>query len=350
MTRDALPRTADGRRSRYLSVARRRLRRSSAAPGGGGVRAHPAGRATGHGRRADRSAARRHAAATARGGRGRRAGATPAAAVPSVEATPPEPAPVAVTALHPFRPAEGRSRVVALDPGHGGDEVGAAGAGVAEKDVNLRIARKLRDLLEREGYTVLLARDGDRRATPPPDAPRDTSGRPTRADLQARIDIANLAGADVYLSIHNNGSPNPGDSGTETWWDGRRPWAAYNRALAEHVQGALVAAIRATGYPVIDRGLKEDSQFRIFQGRAFPIFVLGPPRAGASTSRAVQMPAVLGESLFLSNAVEAQWLARDNVQDAIARGYRDALVRYFRLIDEGRLAPPPGGFRLSDRT
>lgn len=258
----------------------------------------------------------------------------PAAAVAEAGAPP--------VALHPFLPAAGRARVVALDPGHGGEEVGAAGAGVAEKDVNLRIARRLRDLLQQDGFQVVLTRDGDQRAVPPPGRAAE-SGRATRVDLQARIDIANQAGADVFISIHNNGSPNASDTGTEVWWDGRRPFAAYNQALAEQVLASLVGAIRGAGYPVLNRGLKEDSNFRVFQGRAFPIFVLGPPRTGVSTSRATLMPAVLGEALFLSNAAEAQQLARDDMQTAIARGYRDGLLRYFRLIDSGALTLPATG-------
>ena len=147
----------------------------------------------------------------------------------------------------------------------------------------------------------------------------------------------------MFLSIHNNGSSNPGESGTEVWWDGKRPFAAYNRALAEQMLPSLVEAIRGTGYPTVNRGLKEDSQFRIYQGRAFPIFVLGPPRVGTTTSRAGLMPAILGETLFLSNPVEAQLLTRDDVLAAIARGYRDGLLSYFRLIDQGALALPPDG-------
>jgi N-acetylmuramoyl-L-alanine amidase len=246
--------------------------------------------------------------------------------------------------LHPFLPSGGRARVVVLDPGHGGPEVGAAGAGLAEKDVNLRIARTLKAMLEEDGMVVVLTREGDGRASfPVPDADLRQPTTPTRMDLQARIDIANAARADVFISIHNNGSPDPGQSGTEVWWDGRRPWAAYNRALAEQVLGALVAAIRGAGYPVVNRGLQEDSNFRVRGGRSFPIFVLGPPRAGAVTTRATRMPAVLGETLFLSNPADAQQLTRDEMLTAIARGYREGLRRYFRLIDEGALALPPEG-------
>lgn len=262
-----------------------------------------------------------------------------AASIPAATA-PPHASDASPVPLHPFLPAPGRPRTVVLDPGHGGPEIGAAGAGVLEKDINLRIARELRDLLERDGMRVVLTRDGDRRAAEGAASPGYSA---TRIDLQARLDLANAAGADAFISIHNNGSPNPSDAGAEVWWDGRRPFAAYNQALAEQVRDALVGAIRATGYPVGNRGLKEDSQFRVFRGRAFPIFVLGPPRTGVTTSRAGLMPAVLGETLFLSNPVEAPQLTRESVLSAIARGYQEGLRRYFRLIDDGLLALPPAG-------
>ena len=259
---------------------------------------------------------------------------SPAAALQPVQ----PPAPLAA-----FLPAAGRPRVVVLDPGHGGPEVGAAGGGVGEKDVNLRIALLLRDLLVADGMRVVLTRDSDQRA-----AGGDSTGTgansPTRRDLQERLDIANRVGADLFLSIHNNGSSNTGDSGTEVWWDGRRPFAAYNQALAGDILDALVGTIRGLGYPTINRGLKEDSNFRVFQGRAFPIFVLGPPRTGTTTSRAGLMPAVLGETLFLSNPAEAAQLTRPAMLAAIAQGYREGIQRYFARIESGQLAPPRGGF------
>ncbi|MBI3979322.1 MAG: N-acetylmuramoyl-L-alanine amidase [Chloroflexi bacterium] len=252
----------------------------------------------------------------------------------------PRPAARQTVPLHPFRPAVNRARVVVIDPGHGGPEVGAAGAGVGEKNVNLTIALKLRGLLEEDGLQVVLTRDGDRRAFegPPPEG-----YSATRLDLQTRIDIANEAQGDAFVSIHNNGSGDSGQVGTEVWYDGKRPWADFNRALAEQVLPALVEAIRGVGYPVVNRGLKEDSAFRTFRGRQFPIFVLGPPRTGTMTTRATQMPAILGETLFLSNAAEAQLLTRDDVLAAIAEGYREGLRRYFTLVDEGALAIPEDG-------
>ena len=210
--------------------------------------------------------------------------------------------------------------------------------------MNLKIALKLRDLLAGDGLQVVLTRDADRRAINPlPLGPGQREGS-TTADLQARIDIANQAQADVFISIHNNGSSDSGQSGTEVWYDARRPFSAFNRALAEQMLVSLVGAIRGVGHPVVNRGLKEDSYFRVHNGIAYTILVLGPPRSGAVNTRATQMPAILGETLFLSNPGEAALLARDDVRNAIAGGYREGLLRYFKMIDDGVLAAPGAGW------
>ncbi|MCX6023829.1 MAG: hypothetical protein NTZ05_19295, partial [Chloroflexi bacterium] len=96
---------------------------------------------------------------------------------------------------------------------------------------------------------------------------------------------------------------------TEVWYAPDRSFGALNTVLAQEVLAALVAEIRGQGYQVPNRGIKDDTTFRFFNGRYFPIFVLGPPRADPPpTSRATQMPGILGETLFLSNPHEAQLL------------------------------------------
>lgn len=222
---------------------------------------------------------------------------------------------------------------IAVDPGHGGPEAGAAktlndGTVIAEKAVNLKIALKLRDLLEQNGYRVVLSKEADARASS--DAEELPAGYSrTRADLQARVDIANNAQADLFIAIHNNGSGDPGQSGTEVWYSKDRPFAARNLALAQLVKDALITEIRRTGYYVHDRGIKDDTNFRTWQGRSYNLFVLGPPRTEPYKTRATQMPGILGETLFVSNPTEATLLARDDILDAIARGYYYGIVSYF---------------------
>lgn len=217
-------------------------------------------------------------------------------------------------------------KVVVLDPEHGGPEIGAGGGGLGEKNVNLAIAQHLRALLEADGYQVVLTRETDTRAFTLPD---DQSRNATRADLQARVDIANAAKANIFVAIHNNGAGNAGEAGTEVWYAPDRPFGHQNFLLAQEVLAGIVSELGAAGYATPNRGLKDGSRFRVFGDRVLPLFVLGNPSQRAV--RATQMPGVLGESLFVSNPYEASLLAQDRIRLAIARGYQRGINRYFEL-------------------
>lgn len=220
-------------------------------------------------------------------------------------------------------------RVVAIDPGHGGPEVGAAQGRLAEKNVNLAIAQRLRALLEAESYQVVLTREADERAYLLPEAAVENPRFFLRADLQSRIDLANAARADIFVSVHNNGSSNTAEAGTEVWYAPDRPFGDKNWLLASEVLHGILGQLRAAGYDAPNRGLKNGSQFRVFGDRVFPLFVLGNARTEPRATRATEMPGALGESLFLSNHEEAALLGQERIQEAIARGYLQGIRRYF---------------------
>ena len=100
-------------------------------------------------------------------------------------------------------------RVIVIDAGHGGPKFpGAHYRGIYEKDLNLKVALKLGALIERElpEVKVVYTRTADR-----------TLGADLAADLQARADIANKAGGDLFISIHANAAPRAtGVRGVET--------------------------------------------------------------------------------------------------------------------------------------
>ena len=221
-------------------------------------------------------------------------------------------------------PVQTTGIVVAIDPGHGGGETGAvARNGLAEKDVNLKIALKLARLLSDGGYRPVLTRERDREVNLA-GADLNGDGRVNNDDdLQARVDIANAAHASILVSIHNNGSPHPADRGTRTYYCGHRPFAADNLRLASALQAHLVASIRAAGYDTPDMGISDD---RILNKPFGHLFLLGPltPRM----ARASNMPGALGETLYLTNPVEASLLARDDILTAIAQGYYQGIVAY----------------------
>ncbi len=93
-------------------------------------------------------------------------------------------------------------QLVVIDAGHGGHDPGTEAAGdVAEKDLALQIARRVRDALAADGVDARLTRDDD-----------------TFLTLAERTQLANQSRADLFVSIHLNSSPNPDTSGIETYY------------------------------------------------------------------------------------------------------------------------------------
>ena len=244
------------------------------------------------------------------------------------------------TPLASAAPAQpiGQGKTVYIDPGHGGLESGAAHtnadgkADVVERDVNLSIGLKLRALLEANGFRVAMSRSTNASPNTPPIDRNDDGRVSSRDDYQAVVDLANDSKADVMVSIHNNGSTNKELSGTEVWYSPLRRFADRNLLLARLLQQNLVASLRGLGYNVVDRGIKDDSAYRIYNGRPYEIFVLGEADNTRFHPRAAQMPAALGESLFLSNDADAAMLGQDRTQEAIAMGYYNAIVAYFERL------------------
>jgi len=221
-------------------------------------------------------------------------------------------------------PAAG-SIVVAINPGHGGSDPGATSGSLEEADANLSIARRVQRMLEGAGVVVVMTRTGDHDVNRPA-TDVDGSGRIDHHDeLVARLDVANLARADLTLNIHNNATACHCASGTETFVDTRRPWGSSNAALGRAVQRALVRRLRAFedgSWRVRDRGLGSGSY----------VSLSGGATAG---DRPSLMPSVLGESLFVDQPGDRRRLASSSVRTAIAAAYYDGVVAWLR---ERRLA------------
>jgi N-acetylmuramoyl-L-alanine amidase len=243
--------------------------------------------------------------------------ATPATASPPPAAA--DGAPKAST------PGPRAPRIVVIDPGHGGPMVGAQGpGGTLEKDVTLAIARKLRAAIANLGYQAFLTRDKDE------DIPHDQ-----------RTAIANNYKADIFVSIHANGSRVHSAKGSEVYFlaheasdsearrlamlegavvmdGGASPGSdlaliLWNMAQAEHLAESSVLASRVhealgevTG--ASSRGVKQ-APFRVLVGAA--------------------MPAVLVEVGFLSNAEEEKLLVNDAYQGRVAGAILRGMARYF---------------------
>jgi len=240
---------------------------------------------------------------------------------------------LASLALAPGAQAQSAARTytVFLDPGHGSGDGGATSyladsTQVREATVSLSIALKTADLLRAGGVQVVLSREQEYRAGSGDDDNND--GRINyRDDLQWVVDAADAAKADLFVSMHHNGSANAEASGIEAYYCADRAFAEQSHKLAELVQANLMQGLRDIGYEAQDRGVKDDAwlySYRSFRGH---LYVLGPEQR-RNHPRATTMPGVLGEALFVSNPAEAAILATENGQWAIARGYANAIVTY----------------------
>lgn len=251
-----------------------------------------------------------------------------AAAAP---ATPPTP-PVDIRPSITPSPSAGL-RTVVIDPGHGGEELGAQGPrGTLEKDITLAVSKRLRTLIEsRLGLRVFLTREDDRAVS-----------------HDDRSAFANNHRADVFLSIHANAAAHPSIKGAEVYYLSiERADAEARRRAAD--EGTTLPALGG-GTRTIDLILWETAQARYLeQSATLATFIEEGLRSRVEMSpRAVQqapfrvlvganMPAALVEIGYLSNPAQEQQLASADYQNRVAEAVLDALVRLRGLLD--RTAP-----------
>lgn len=183
-----------------------------------------------------------------------------------------------------------KRNLVVLDPGHGGKDPGAINPafGLTESKLALSVTKLLKVKLEREGWRVMLTRDDDNEVG-------DPDGDDSQ-ELQARCDIANAAGARLFVSVHINSSKRIGPNGTTTYY-----WHPQDLAFAQAVQAATVAEDR-----IADDGVKRETLYVVHH---------------------TFMPSVLVEVAYLSNPRDAALLQQpaflDRVASGIARGIMD---------------------------
>ena len=182
---------------------------------------------------------------------------------------------------------------------------------------------RVRDLLQQAGYQVTTTRTNDAQVNADK---KDLTGdgKVTLSDdLQARIDVANQANSDIFVSIHFNGISDPNVKGTYVFFDPDRPYADRSQALAGIVDQSLTKSLKDAGYTTIDHGPTKDTS--VLGGDHY--YLLSPTTK--LVPRPSQMPAIIGEGLFLTNDDDANALRKDAIVEAIARGYAEGIKAYF---------------------
>lgn len=190
------------------------------------------------------------------------------------------------------------SKIIVIDPGHGGKDAGAVNSSRYEKIDNLRFSLALEKALKRQGFTVYLTRSRD-----------------IDMSLRARSDFANHKKADYFISCHRNSFPLSTAHGMETWVYKRTD--SNTLRFAQYIQDELVkVGVQA------NRGVKKGN-FHV--------------------CRETNMPAVLCELNFIKNA-------KDNeLYDSKFNEYVEAVVKgvckhcgvTYKAVEQPKPMPTP---------
>lgn len=187
---------------------------------------------------------------------------------------------------------EPSSKIIVLDPGHGGSDAGAIGpTGVTEKSVSLAVSLKAQRLLTASGYQVVMTRTTDIDVAAP--------GVPDSTELQARVDKA-PPNAALFISVHCNAFSTSTANGMETF---HAPTAVKGSRLARLLNEELA---KLGG--LNNRGVK-----------AARFYVMTHS----------QCPSSLIELGFITNPREEKLLASNDYQQKLAQAITNAVNRYF---------------------
>ena len=216
---------------------------------------------------------------------------TPAPAQPA-----PRPAPTPRPAA---RPVASKKPLVYLDPGHGGEAIGAQNKPrrLQEKRLTLDIAKRAERLLGEWGYPVRLSRVRD-----------------VALSLQKRVSIAEKRSASVFVSIHINSSPSRETSGAEVFYYGAKAQAKADRIASSRRLGTNILNSLCRTLPTASRGLK-DGDFYVI--------------------RETTMPSVLVEVAFITNPHDALLLASASYKQKIALAIAKGIDEFFSPASSG---------------
>lgn len=232
--------------------------------------------------------------------------------------------------LAALRSGAKRLVVVALDPGHGGEDPGAIGpSGLYEKNVVLAIARKLRDQINAQpGMRAMLTRDGD-----------------YFVPLHERVRKARRVQADLFVSIHADAFMNPRARGASVYAlseggasSAAARWMANKENASDLVGGVNVKARDAQTMRIlldmsttaqIQDSLKLGRTVLGHLGRVGRLHKANVEQAGFAVLKAPDIPSILVETGFISNPEEEQKLQDDSYQGELAQALMTGISRYF---------------------
>lgn len=196
--------------------------------------------------------------------------------------------------------------IIIIDAGHGGVDGGTHSAdGTLEKDINLSIALKLRDILESFGIKVITTRESDVSI-------HSTGVQGIRnqkiSDIKNRLHIIETTDNAVFVSIHQNFYPQTQYNGAQIFYSKNNP---LSEKLAQSIRGSVITNLQKENTREIKKSGKE-------------IYLLN------STT----VPAVMVECGFLSNKAEANQLKDEKYQQKMAFFIAMGIIDYLKLTEE----------------
>lgn len=194
---------------------------------------------------------------------------------------------------------------VIIDPGHGGEDSGASSRdGIMEKDINLSISKKLRDMMVAQGYRVSMTREIDISIH---DESANTIRQKKVSDLKNRLNIVNADTSNVLISIHQNNFESSKYSGAQVFYSKNNP---LSRDLANSMRLAFVESLQ----PENKREIKPAGK---------NIYIL----------HKANVPAVIVECGFLSNDEETKKLIDESYQEKTAKCILDGFTVFYNSFN-----------------
>lgn len=191
--------------------------------------------------------------------------------------------------------------VIIIDPGHGGIDGGAVGInGSVEKEINLQISEKLRDMLELGGFDVVMTRETD--ISIHDDTAKTTKEKKT-SDLHNRMAIIESNPGSIFVSIHQNKFTLGSSKGAQVFYG---PKNSESEALANLIQESIVSQVQNDNSRVVKKAGK--NLYLLYYS---------------------ETPSVLVECGFLSNSEDNKNLENPQYQDKIAFSIYMAIVEYY---------------------
>lgn len=183
---------------------------------------------------------------------------------------------------------------VIIDPGHGGKEVGAGNNGIYERDINLKVAKQVKNMLEDKGYITVLTRESNKAVT-----------------VESRVDFVNKIKPTIFISIHCNDSDVDTASGTEVLYNTKDKSKKGSKWLADILCRAVV---NETGTK--NRGLVEGDDIHIIRNSKVPVALI--------------------EMGFVHSKYDFKLLSSKSGQGKFAQGIATGIITALEEIDDNQ--------------